>query len=98
MACFIVADWLCRYQNVASLVARQLWEEAHLESERQQGVGSRLRELQLLSGLVLPIWPEVEMCLSQEVRASQRRLNVMRLETTGEALTAGKGFRGCRLA
>ena len=73
----------CRYQQVNASVAKQMWVEAHTSSNRQHGNGNRLRELHLLSGLVLPIWPQIESCLSQQLKASQRRFNVMRLETTG---------------
>lgn len=72
-----------RYQQVNASLAKQMWVEAHASSNRQHGTGNRLRELHLLTGLVLPIWPQIESCLSQQLKPSQRRLNVMRLETTG---------------
>ena len=54
------------------LVARQLWEESHRESNRRHGTGARLRELHLISGLVLPIWPEIEKCLQRQLKPSER--------------------------
>ena len=72
-----------RYRPVNDLVARQLWEESHRESNRRHGTGARLRELHLISGLVLPIWPEIEKCLQRQLKPSERRLNVIRLETSG---------------
>lgn len=78
---------LRRYQPVNNLVGRQMWEETYSESRRQHGTGNRLRELHLIGGLVLPIWPEIEKCLQQQTKASLRRLNVVRLETTGAVPT-----------
>ena len=65
-------------------MAEQMWQEAYSESGKY-GFGHRLRELHLLSGLVLPIWPELERILKQQSRVVERRLNVVRLETTGGA-------------
>lgn len=63
-------------------MAHQMWQEAFSEGNKF-GFGHRLRELHLLSGLVLPIWPELEKILEQQSRAHERRLNVVRIETTG---------------
>ena len=76
----------CRYAPVDELLARQLWEEAYSESNLFHGFGNRLKKLHLVSGMVLPIWPEIESVLSSQIRQADRRLNVMRLETTGDLL------------
>ena len=72
----------CRYKKVNDEMAYQMWHELYSESNKF-GFGHRLRELQILSGLVLPIWPEVEKVLKQQSRVYERRLNVVRIETTG---------------
>lgn len=77
------SGWFCRYAKVDELVARQLWEEAHRDSNLFHGYGNRLKKLHFVSGLVLPIWPQIEQCLGSQIRHADRRLNVMRLETTG---------------
>ena len=64
-------------------IAHQMWRDTYSESDKF-GFGHRLRELHILSGLVLPIWPEVEKVLKQQSRVYERRLNVVRIETTGK--------------
>ena len=68
------------------LVARQLWEEAYSESNLFHGQGNRLKKLHVICGMVLPIWPQIENCLNKQIRQIDRRLNVTRLETTGNPL------------
>lgn len=72
-----------RYKRANDAVAYQMWQDAYSEANKY-GFGHRLRELQILSGLVLPIWPEVEKVLKQQSKVYARRLNVVRIETTGE--------------
>ncbi|KAJ7530305.1 hypothetical protein O6H91_15G088700 [Diphasiastrum complanatum] len=47
-------------------------------------VGKRIQEVHILGGLILPIWGTVEKALAKQSRTSQRRLRVVRLETTSE--------------
>ena len=45
----------------------------------------RQRRIALLAGLVLPVWQVVEGALSLQARTVDRRLKVIRLQTTGVA-------------
>ncbi|XP_074572965.1 protein FORGETTER 1 [Curcuma longa] len=45
-------------------------------------VGRRLQEVNVLGGLILPVWRTIEKALSKQVRQSHRRTRVVRLETT----------------
>ncbi|KAL5978725.1 udp-glycosyltransferase [Asimina triloba] len=100
-----------KYRKVSSLdKARKGWEEEYEESSKQcmHGpkcklgnyctVGRRLQEVNVLGGLILPVWGTIEKALSkqpgeefslstesiiiQQARQSHRRLRVVRLETT----------------
>ena len=46
-------------------------------------MGARIQTLYLVSGLVLPVWQEVKRVLAAQQRPVDRRLHVIRLETTG---------------
>jgi len=56
-------------------------------AERRSGTGARIQTLYLISGLVLPVWQEVKRVLAAQSRPVDRRLHVIRLETTGGALS-----------
>lgn len=45
-------------------------------------VGRRLQEVNVLGGLILPVWGTIEKALSKQARQSHKRLRVVRLETT----------------
>ncbi|XP_024977453.1 protein FORGETTER 1 isoform X5 [Cynara cardunculus var. scolymus] len=45
-------------------------------------VGRRIQEVNVLGGLILPIWGTIEKALSKQARQSHRRLRVVRIETT----------------
>nr|GME16760.1 protein FORGETTER 1 [Ipomoea batatas] len=45
-------------------------------------VGRRLQEVNVLGGLVLPVWGTIEKALSKQARQSHRRIRVVRIETT----------------
>ncbi|KMZ66679.1 Strawberry notch-like protein [Zostera marina] len=47
-------------------------------------VGRRLQELNVLGGLVLPVWRTIEKALSKQVIQSHKRIRIVRLETTKE--------------
>jgi hypothetical protein len=69
---------------VARPRAERLWAEAfEAAALRRRGPGARVRSLLLVSGLVLPVWQEVKRVLAGQPRAADRRLHVIRLETTG---------------
>lgn len=72
--------------------AKDLWDKSYDESGRTEGrVGAnfglnmRQRRIALLAGLVLPVWQVVEGALSLQARTADRRLKVIRLQTTGNA-------------
>ncbi|XP_027062492.2 protein FORGETTER 1 isoform X1 [Coffea arabica] len=45
-------------------------------------VGRRLQEVNVLGGLILPIWGTIEKALSKQARQSHKRIRVVRIETT----------------
>nr|XP_028958709.1 protein FORGETTER 1 isoform X3 [Malus domestica] len=45
-------------------------------------VGRRLQEVNVLGGLILPVWGTIEKALSKQQRQSHKRLRVVRIETT----------------
>ncbi|PPS10462.1 hypothetical protein GOBAR_AA10188 [Gossypium barbadense] len=47
-------------------------------------VGRRIQEVNVLGGLILPVWGTIEKALSKQARLSHRRLRVVRLETTAD--------------
>eukprot|EP00268_Persea_americana_P026498 TRINITY_DN2591_c1_g1_i1.p1 TRINITY_DN2591_c1_g1~~TRINITY_DN2591_c1_g1_i1.p1 ORF type:complete len:1271 (-),score=272.64 TRINITY_DN2591_c1_g1_i1:376-4122(-) len=84
-----------KYRKVPSLEkARNGWQEEYEVSSRQcmHGpkckvgsfctVGRRLQEVNVLGGLILPVWGTIEKALSKQARLNQRRLRVVRIETT----------------
>lgn len=79
--------WLCRYVQLSTSEARVQWELGYAEAPvlRKGGVsaGGRWRRVHLLTGLVLPVWEAVQDTLADLERAADRRLKVLRLQTTG---------------
>ncbi|KAE9592810.1 putative chromatin regulator PHD family [Lupinus albus] len=84
-----------KYRKVSSLEKAQTgWEEEYEVSSKQcmHGpkckignfctVGRRLQEVNVLGGLILPVWGAVEKALAKQARLSHRRLRVVRIETT----------------
>jgi hypothetical protein len=64
--------------------ASRVWSDAfETAAQKRPGVGARVRTLYLISGLVLPVWQEVKRVLAAQPRPIDRRLHVIRLETTG---------------
>lgn len=47
-------------------------------------VGRRLQEINILGGLILPVWGAVAKALAKQARQIHRRIRVVRLETTTE--------------
>ncbi|KAL8195817.1 hypothetical protein R6Q57_025570 [Mikania cordata] len=45
-------------------------------------VGRRKQEVNVLGGLILPVWGTIEKALSKQARLSHRRLRIVRIETT----------------
>lgn len=86
-----------KYRKVSSLEkAQNGWKDEYEVSSKQcmHGpkckignfctVGRRLQEVNVLGGLILPVWGTIEKALSKQARLSQRRLRVVRLETTAD--------------
>ncbi|CAL0333656.1 unnamed protein product [Lupinus luteus] len=84
-----------KYRKVSSLEKAQTgWEEEYEISSKQcmHGpkckignfctVGRRLQEVNVLGGLILPVWGAIEKALAKQARLSHRRLRVVRIETT----------------
>ena len=77
---------LChRYQRMPEEAAKQLWETAYQGAGREgpSGQGGRLRRISLLGGLVLPVWDVLQAALEQQKFARDRKLSVLRLQTSG---------------
>ncbi|XP_017244073.1 protein FORGETTER 1 [Daucus carota subsp. sativus] len=84
-----------KYSKLKSLKkARTCWENEFRVSSKQcmHGpncklgdyctTGRRLQEVNVLSGLILPVWATIEKTLANQVRKSHRRLRIVRVETT----------------
>ena len=81
---------LRRYAKLAPAEAEAQWKhqyESTAEKKNDKGssskAGWRVRELVLIGGLVLPIWGMVEQALVKQHRPTDRRMHVLRLQTTG---------------
>ncbi|KAJ4815925.1 RING/FYVE/PHD zinc finger protein [Rhynchospora pubera] len=48
-------------------------------------VGKRLQEVNILGGLILPLWRIIEKALDNQTRQSHRRIRIVRLETTDDS-------------
>ncbi|KAF3448819.1 hypothetical protein FNV43_RR09532 [Rhamnella rubrinervis] len=86
-----------KYRKMASLEkARSCWEDEYEVSSKQcmHGpncklgnfctVGRRLQEVNVLGGLILPVWGTIEKALSKQARQNHQRLRVVRIETTSD--------------
>ncbi|KAG9439302.1 hypothetical protein H6P81_019467 [Aristolochia fimbriata] len=84
-----------KYRKLSSLEkARKCWQGEYDVSSKQcmHGpnckigshctVGRRLQEVNILGGLIFPIWGTIEKALSKQARQSHKRLRVVRLVTT----------------
>ncbi|EEF43544.1 protein FORGETTER 1 [Ricinus communis] len=93
-----LAELKSKYRKISSLdKARSGWEDEYEVSSKQcmHGpncklsnfctVGRRLQEVNVLGGLILPVWGTIEKALSKQARQSHKRLRVVRLETTTDS-------------
>jgi len=48
-------------------------------------VGRRLQEVNILGGLILPVWGTIEKALAKQVRQIHKRIRVVRLVTTNDS-------------
>ncbi|KAK3042673.1 hypothetical protein RJ639_000925 [Escallonia herrerae] len=92
-----LAELKDKYRKISSLEkARSGWEDEYEVSSKQcmHGpncklgdfctVGRRLQEVNVLGGLILPVWGTIEKALSKQARQSHRRIRVVRIETTAD--------------
>ncbi|KAL3149047.1 hypothetical protein ABBQ32_001892 [Trebouxia sp. C0010 RCD-2024] len=85
-----LTDLQDRYVKLAAAEAEVLWQHQYeaAAQKSEKGVGGkggwRVRELVLIGGLVLPIWGLVEQALVKQQRPIDRRMHVLRLQTTGD--------------
>ncbi|XP_004488559.1 protein FORGETTER 1 [Cicer arietinum] len=90
-----LAELTRKYSRVSSLeVAQTGWEDDYEASSKQcmHGpncklgnfctVGSRLQEVNVLGGVILPVWGSIQMALSKQARQIHKRLRIVRVETT----------------
>lgn len=87
-----------KYRKISTLEkARAGWEDEYEVSSKQcmHGpkcklgdyctVGKRLQEVNVLGGLILPVWGTIEKALSKQGRQSHKRIRVVRIETTTDS-------------
>ncbi|KAI0507168.1 hypothetical protein KFK09_013289 [Dendrobium nobile] len=92
-----LAELKSKYRKVSSIEkANKGWVEEYEVSAEQcmHGpkcklgsyctVGRRLQEINILGGLILPVWGTIEKALSKQARQSHKRIRVVRLETTDD--------------
>ncbi|KAI9161515.1 hypothetical protein LWI28_018189 [Acer negundo] len=92
-----LAELKNKYRKITTLEkARSGWEDEYEVSSKQcmHGpncklgsfctVGRRMQEVNILGGLILPVWGTIEKALSKQARQSHKRLRVVRLETTAD--------------
>ncbi|KAK9269142.1 hypothetical protein L1049_000911 [Liquidambar formosana] len=90
-----IAELKAKYRKISSLEkARTGWEDEYEVSFKQcmHGpncklgnfctVGRRRQEVNVLGGLILPVWGTIEKALSKQARQSHKRIRVVRIETT----------------
>ncbi|XP_022717610.1 protein FORGETTER 1 isoform X1 [Durio zibethinus] len=93
-----LAELKNKYRKISLLEkARRGWEDEYEVSSKQcmHGpncklgnfctVGRRIQEVNVLGGLIFPVWGTIEKALSKQARLSHRRLRVVRLETTTDS-------------
>uniref|UniRef100_A0A7N2LLW7 PHD-type domain-containing protein n=1 Tax=Quercus lobata TaxID=97700 RepID=A0A7N2LLW7_QUELO len=86
-----------KYRKLSSLEkARSGWEDEYEVSSKQcmHGpncklgdycqTGRRIQEVNVLGGIILPVWGTIEKALSKQARQSHKRLRVVRIETTAD--------------
>ncbi|KAF4389035.1 hypothetical protein F8388_026764 [Cannabis sativa] len=93
-----LAELRSKYRKASSLEkARRGWESEYEASLKQCmhgpkcklgnfcSVGRRIQEVNILGGLILPVWGTIEKALSKQARQSHKRLRVVRIETTTDS-------------
>ncbi|XP_073279298.1 protein FORGETTER 1 [Primulina huaijiensis] len=93
-----LAELKDKYRKISALErAQKGWEDEYEVSSKlcMHGtncklgnfctVGRRVQEVNILGGLILPVWGTVEKALSKQARQSHKRIRVVRIETTSES-------------
>jgi hypothetical protein len=75
-----------RYTKLPLGQAEKLWKQLYNRAGATQGPGARHRTHFIIGGLVLPMWTILEQVLSNQAKPADRKLNVIRLQTTGPPL------------
>ncbi|KAK7243900.1 hypothetical protein RIF29_38713 [Crotalaria pallida] len=91
------AELKSKYRKISSSkIAKIGWEDEYEVASKQcmHGpkcklgnfctVGRRLQEVNVLGGLILPLWGNIESAFSKQARLSHQRLRVVRIETTSD--------------
>ncbi|MCH89761.1 strawberry notch-like protein, partial [Trifolium medium] len=78
-----------KYSKVSSLKEAKIdWEDDYEASSKQNGkscsVGSRLKEVNVLGGAILPVWGNIQTVLSKQARQMDKMLRIVRVETTSD--------------
>ncbi|CAJ2659094.1 unnamed protein product [Trifolium pratense] len=89
------AELTKKYSKVSSLEAAKIrWEHDYEASSKQCmhgpnckngkscSVGSRLQEVNVLCGVIVPIWGKIQTALSKQVKQFHRRIRIVCVETT----------------
>ncbi|XP_020573250.1 protein FORGETTER 1 [Phalaenopsis equestris] len=92
-----LAELKSKYRKVSSIEkANKGWVEEYGVSSQQcmHGpkcklgsyctVGRRQQEINILGGLILPVWGTIEKALAKQTRQSHKRVRIVRLETTDD--------------
>ncbi|XP_058722835.1 protein FORGETTER 1-like [Vicia villosa] len=92
-----MAELTRKYSKVSSLEeAQKGWEHDYKVSTKQCmhgpncklgsfcSVGSRLQEVNVLGGVILPVWGNIQKALSKQTRLIHQRLRIVRVETTSD--------------
>ncbi|KAK4484955.1 hypothetical protein RD792_007560 [Penstemon davidsonii] len=92
-----LAELKDKYRKITALErARSGWEDEYEASSKQcmHGpncklgsfctVGRRLQEVNVVGGLILPVWGTIAKALSKQARQSHQRIRVVRIETTAD--------------
>ncbi|KAL8461796.1 hypothetical protein ACS0TY_033048 [Phlomoides rotata] len=92
-----LAELKDKYRKLSALEkARSGWEGEYEASSKQCmhgpncklgnfcSTGRRLQEVNLLGGLILPVWGTIEKALSKQARQSHKRIRVVRVVTTSD--------------
>ncbi|RHN74383.1 putative chromatin regulator PHD family [Medicago truncatula] len=86
-----------KYSKVSSLKEAQIGWETEYEASFKQcmhgpnckigkfcSVGSRIQQVNVLGGVILPVWGNIDKALSKQARHMHKRLRIVRVETTSD--------------